>query len=201
MGYVFQKDATSKGILVMLRSSASSPVGQGKTGLVYNTAGLKCYYTRGPAGTPTAISLATQTSGGAYSSGGFVEKDATNSPGLYRLDVPNAVLATGVDTAVITFTGGGILDETVAIDLVADDPYAASPTTTQIADSIYTRDLTAVVGAATKSLLNWIKAGGLPLEKVSFAAGVFTVYDNDGVTPVLTYNVTGTPTITVLDKV
>jgi hypothetical protein len=198
--YEFQVDATSKSILVMLRSNNSSPVGQGKTGLVYNTAGLKCYYTRGASGTPTAITLATQTSGGAYSSGGFVEKDATNAPGLYRLDVPNAALATGVNIVTLNFTGGGILDECILIKLYPDDPFSAAPTTTDLADALLKRDLTAVTGAAAKSLLNWMKSGGLPVERVGISGGVATTYDNDGTTPIMTHNLTGTTSLTNVDR-
>lgn len=47
----------------------------------------------------TASDLAAVDS--AYSSGGVKEVDATNAPGLYRLDVPNAALATGTDWVVI----------------------------------------------------------------------------------------------------
>jgi len=64
------------------------------TGLVFNTSGLKAYYRKGATGSATAITLATQTVGGAWSSGGFVEIDATNMAGIYRLDVPNAMVDT-----------------------------------------------------------------------------------------------------------
>lgn len=71
----------------------NSSTGSGLTGLLYNAAGLKAYYRLQPTGAFTQISLATQTYNGAYSSGGFVEIDATNAPGFYRLDVPNAVFS------------------------------------------------------------------------------------------------------------
>jgi hypothetical protein len=38
---------------------------------------------------------------GTYISGGFCEVDPVNMPGLYRLDVPNALFATGVKTATL----------------------------------------------------------------------------------------------------
>lgn len=86
--------ATSQTIDVFIQDSSVS-TGAGLTGLVYNTASLTAYYRKGATGTPTAITLATQTVGGAYSSGGFVAVDGTNCPGQYRLDLPNAM----VDTA------------------------------------------------------------------------------------------------------
>jgi hypothetical protein len=84
---------TSQTIDIFIPSSASS-TGAGLTGLVFNSASLTAYYRKGATGTATAITLATQTVGGAYSSGGFVEIDATNMPGMYRLDLPNAAIDT-----------------------------------------------------------------------------------------------------------
>ncbi len=42
----------------------------------------------------------------AYSSGGWKELDSTNLPGLYRLDVPDAALATGADWVVVDVADG-----------------------------------------------------------------------------------------------
>jgi hypothetical protein len=85
---------TSQSVDLFIRDS-SSTTGQGLTGLAYNSGSLVASYRKGATGTRTAITLATQTVGGAFSSGGFVEIDATNMPGCYRLDLPNAA----VDTA------------------------------------------------------------------------------------------------------
>jgi hypothetical protein len=68
------------------------------TGYVYNTLGLSASYVREGA-TRTNIPLVSQTVNGAYTSGGFVEVDSVNMPGLYRIDVPNALFASGVKTA------------------------------------------------------------------------------------------------------
>lgn len=85
---------TSQTIDLFIRDS-SSTTGQGLTGLAYNSGSLVASYRKGATGSRVAITLATQTVTGAYSSGGFVEIDATNMPGCYRLDLPNAA----VDTA------------------------------------------------------------------------------------------------------
>lgn len=74
---------------------SSSTTGAGLTGLVFNSAGLTCYYRKGATGASTALTLATQTVTGAHSDGGFVEIDATNMPGMYRLDLSDII----VDTA------------------------------------------------------------------------------------------------------
>lgn len=96
------KGATSQSEYVFIRNSST---GAPLTGLVFNSAGLVAYYVR-PLGSPTAITLATLANAqAAYSSGGFVEVDATNMPGVYRVDVPNAVFATGVNQAIVMLKG------------------------------------------------------------------------------------------------
>lgn len=76
----------------------------GVTGLVYNTSGLSARFTRSGSNS-VAISLVSQTSNGAWLSGGFAEIDAINQPGLYRLDVPNAAFVSGVDRVTVTVRG------------------------------------------------------------------------------------------------
>lgn len=98
------KKGTTSRIEYVFVQDSSSTTGGGKTGLAYNTAGLTAYYAR-PGGSATSITLATQTVTGAYSSGGFVEVDATNMPGVYRFDVPDACFATGVDKCVLMLKG------------------------------------------------------------------------------------------------
>lgn len=98
------KDSTDQTVDLFI-SDSSSTTGAGLTGLVYNTASLVCYYRRGATGTPTALTLATQTVGGAHSDGGFVAVDGTNAPGQYRLDLSDAICATGVDRVYIHLKG------------------------------------------------------------------------------------------------
>lgn len=115
----FTKGATSQTIDILVYDS-SSTTGAGLTGLVFNTSNLVCYYRRGATGSATQITLATQTVGGAYSSGGFVEISAANMPGVYRLDLPDAVLATGVDRASLLCKGAAnMVPVKVDIELIA----------------------------------------------------------------------------------
>lgn len=93
---------TSKTIYVFLQDSTT---GLAKTGIAYNSAGAIASYNL-PLAARSAITLATQTVTGAWSSGGFVEVDATNEPGIYRFDVPNAAIASGSYTVItLAFTG------------------------------------------------------------------------------------------------
>ena len=90
------RGATSKSFFIYM----SGPTGVPVTGKVFNDTGLVASYA-GTALARVAITLATQTVTGAWSSGGFVLIDATNLPGWYRLDVPNAALALAADEVVI----------------------------------------------------------------------------------------------------
>lgn len=112
--YEIKKGSTDVTIYLRLRDSAT---GLAKTGLAYNSAGAACYYTR-PLAAAVAITLATQTVTGAHSDGGFVEVDAANAKGLYRLDLPDAALASGVDSVVVSIEFDGIIEESILILLV-----------------------------------------------------------------------------------
>jgi hypothetical protein len=120
---------------VYVQDSAST-TGGGKTGIAYNAAGLTAYYVR-PTGSATAITLATQTVTGAWSSGGWVEVDATNLPGIYRFDIPNAVFATGVDHAVVMLKGAsGMAPVSLEYQLTGFDPATAWLTSAQTASAV-----------------------------------------------------------------
>ncbi|HDZ58618.1 MAG TPA: hypothetical protein ENH47_00955, partial [Ignavibacteriales bacterium] len=98
-----KKDSTNVTLIVFIQDS-SSTTGAGLTGLVYNSASLVCYYAR-PLAAAAALTLATQTVAGAHSDGGFVEIDSTNMPGMYRLDLSDAIVATGVDSVALMLKG------------------------------------------------------------------------------------------------
>jgi hypothetical protein len=86
--------ATSQTINVFIKDSTVT-TGAGLTGLVYNSAGLAAYYAF-PRQAPVAITLATLAGAtAAYASGGFYELDSTHMSGLYRLDLPDGMLASG----------------------------------------------------------------------------------------------------------
>lgn len=121
-----KKGATDQTVYVEILDS-SSTTGARKTGLVFNTAGLTAYYVRN-GGSATAITLATlAAANSAHSDGGFKEVDATNMPGIYRLDLPDAAVASGADSVVITVkgaTGGAQVSlELQLVDNTAKDVY------------------------------------------------------------------------------
>lgn len=89
-----QAGSTSRSIYVYL----------GVTGLTTTTTGLQAYYTKEDAA-PVSIPLVPQTTTGAWISGGFAEVSATNQPGVYRLDIPNAAISAGYNQTVVTVRG------------------------------------------------------------------------------------------------
>jgi hypothetical protein len=133
-----------------------STTAAGETGLAYNTSGLSAYYVR-TGGTATQITLATQTVGGAHSDGGFVEVEATNMPGVYRLDLPDAACAASARSVEVMVKGTGILAGFVTIDLNAE------VNTTHVAGTAQTaRDLGASV----------LLSSGTGTGQVSLSSGV-----------------------------
>jgi hypothetical protein len=106
---------TSQTIDIFLQDSSSS-TGQGLSGLVFNSASLVASYRKGATGSRTAITLATQTVGGAFSSGGFVEIDATDMKGVYRVDLPNAAVDTEGFVTLYLYGATNLLPTALRID-------------------------------------------------------------------------------------
>lgn len=92
----------------------------GVTGLVFNSANLTSYYVR-PGAAAEQLALVTQTVTGVHADGGFIEIDATNTPGIYRLDLSDAIIASGVNAVRLTLQGAAGMvptDIEVQLDLV-----------------------------------------------------------------------------------
>jgi hypothetical protein len=114
---------TSKRMGVFVQD-ATSTVGAGLTGLTFASSGLTWYYWRENTGNSGGVSvtLATATRG-TWTSGGFIQIDATNLPGFYEIGVPNAVLASGASWAVMMLQGAtDMVPVKIELQLVAFDP-------------------------------------------------------------------------------
>jgi hypothetical protein len=72
-------------------------------GYKFNTATLIASYVK-LGGTRTSIPLVNQTVTGAWVSGGFVEIDPVNMPGLYRFDIPDTVFSSSASAIQIINT-------------------------------------------------------------------------------------------------
>lgn len=86
--------ATSQSCNIFVQDS-SSTIGAGLSGLAYNTASLAAYYSfAGANATAHVFTLATLVAvTSAWSSGGFIELDATHMKGWYRVDLLDAAIA------------------------------------------------------------------------------------------------------------
>lgn len=120
---VIDKNATSKSIYVKIVDTLGAPA----VGLAFNTAGLLASYARQGAARVaiTTATLAALTT--AWTSGGFKEVDATNMPGVYRLDVPDAAFASGSDFVEVTVWKSAAFHGSVTIGIGTAD--TANPNT------------------------------------------------------------------------
>lgn len=157
--YIIEPDSTDQTIYIRLRNSTT---GLAQTGLAWNSAGASAYYTR-TRGSATAITLATLASPtAAHSDGGFVEVDATNAKGLYRLDLPDAAVASGVDYVLVSIEFDGVIEESLLVQL---SPAVDISTTgvSDVADQVWEENLAAHSGTAgsTAEQLASISAAGV----------------------------------------
>ena len=108
---------TSKTIYVRLRDATT---GLAKTGLVFNSAGVDASYTLpGAASVPiTLITLASASAG--WASGGFILVNDTDAKGLYRLDLPDAAIASGA-FSIISIEFDDTIEESVEVELHVRD--------------------------------------------------------------------------------
>lgn len=131
---IIKKGATSQSVYVEILDSTSTTGGR-KTGLLFNTASLTAYYVRNGA-SAAAITLATlAAANSAWASGGFKEVDATNLPGVYRLDIPDAAVASGAESVVVTLKGAaGMAQVSLEVQLSAIDMQDTAQIPTSVMD-------------------------------------------------------------------
>ena len=109
----------------------------GATGLTASTSGLSARYNR----TRTAsvsIPLVARTIAQAWTSGGFAEVDATNMPGVYRLDIPDAALAAGADDVTIVVRGASGTNGAVMTVKLSSGGLTSAQTAAAVWDEPYT---------------------------------------------------------------
>jgi len=114
--YVWKAGVTSKSVIVRIIDATD---GTPETGVVFNTSGIDLQYRREGAASVaiTEATLAALTT--AYSSGGFLHI----GNGYYRLDVPDAALASGSDGVLIHGIVTGMVVIGCYVQLVAYDPF------------------------------------------------------------------------------
>lgn len=114
------KGATDQSVSLYI---VDATTGLPATGLAYNSIGIDLWYRRpGAAKTSiTEVTLAALTT--AHADGGFLEI----GNGLYRLDLPDAAVATGVDHVLVGGTITGYVVYPMTVQLAAFDLQTATP--------------------------------------------------------------------------
>ena len=165
----------------------------GATGLTASTSGLSARYNR----TRTAsvsIPLVARTIAQAWTSGGFAEVDATNMPGVYRIDLPNESVDVGADDVTVVVRGAsGTNGAVMTIKLSSGGLTAA-----QTADAILNRKLDST-GDGTDTLNERTVRSALRAmrNKVSVGSGTMTVYKEDDSATAWTGSLSNTADVTV----
>ena len=119
-----KRGSTSVRRLIFIANS-SSTVGAGLTGLLHNTSGLVAYYFAGDLSNEVQITLAAGTLG-SWTSGGFIEVDATNMPGWYEVGIPDAALDGGNEVAIQYRGATNMVPVNIYIELDAVDYQSAT---------------------------------------------------------------------------
>jgi hypothetical protein len=113
--------STGRSEYIYIIDSLSS-TGLGKTGISFDTSGLNGHFVRN-AGSATTITFASQTATGDWLSGGWSEVDQIRMPGIYRVDLPDEIFASGSDKAIVFIKGvSNTIPVTLEYQLTASNP-------------------------------------------------------------------------------
>ncbi len=190
---------TSLTTYFMLRKTSDSTE---QTGKVYSD--FTGSYVR-TGGSRTAITMATQTVTGAYSSGGCVEVDATNIPGLYRFDPPDACFASGVESVIIALKCTGCFVEPweYAIETVGAAELSARIPTALTTDGNIKADALRLGGTTQTGRdigASVLLSSGTGTGQLKLASGYVAMTWADVAAPTTSVNLSGT-TIATTQKV
>lgn len=97
-----------------------SAAGTPETGLTITN--IDATYTRAQAAAVKNDLTALAATTTAHTDNKGIEVDATNAPGLYRVDFPDAAFATGADRVILTVTCSGCAPAHLIVELVNYDP-------------------------------------------------------------------------------
>jgi ribosomal protein S6E (S10) len=142
---------TKAGTSVSLEFKFVDATGADKTGFDVTTLKLQFHRPGEAPSTATSLSL-LGSSAAAFTAYGAREVDATNSPGVCRVDCPDGAFATGANEVSLTVTGASIKSVTRIVDLVNVDSRISTgklPVTLAAADAgAFQIDQTQTVAAA-----------------------------------------------------
>lgn len=146
----------------------------GAKGLTHTTPSLSASYVRAGA-IRTSITLVSQTPNGSWTSGGFCEIDSTNMPGIYRIDVPNALFVAGAESAMLQITGASQTNGAVV-------HYNMAKVQFDLSQNVPLTNTAHSIGDA----LNAARAQGFG--KWQIVGNTMNIYAEDGITLVKSFN-------------
>jgi len=170
MEHIIPAGSTSYTDIITIRNNSGVP----QTGIAYNTAGIICRYIR-PGEAPVPITLANQTVTGTWVSGGFKEIDATNAPGIYRIDIPDAAFAVGKPQVSLTihgFAASAVNVYDYQLGNVVNETIFTAPFTLTSDQTNQDQKLDVYKGSALTVNLQMVDANG---KSVSIGASVLSV--------------------------
>ena len=168
--------STGRSEYIYLIDSLSS-TGLGKTNVLFNTTGLNGHYVRS-AGSATTINFVSQTTTGAWTSGGWAEVDSIRMPGIYRIDLPDEIFASGSDKAVVFIKGvANTIPVTLEYQLTLLDPNSFS--NSSIASTVWTNIERTITGGIADTVTVLTTRSGFAITNVSdIQSGLSTVTIN-----------------------
>lgn len=145
IGYVANLPVNTQASVITIApgsTSQSIELYLGATGLTASTSGLTARYNR----TRTAsvsIPLVARTIAQAWTAGGFAEVDATNMPGVYRIDIPDAALAAGADDVTVVVRGASGTNGAVMTVKLSSGGLTSAQTASAVLDAVGSSYVTA----------------------------------------------------------
>ncbi len=168
--------STGRSEYIYIIDSLSS-TGLGKTGISFNTSGLNGHYVRN-AGSATTITFASQTATGDWTSGGWAEVDQIRMPGIYRVDLPDAIFASGSDKAVVFIKGvSNTIPVTLEYQITASNPNTF--TEASIASTVWSNTSRTITGGIADTVTTLTTRSGFAVTNISeIQSGLSTVTIN-----------------------
>ena len=143
VGYVANLPVNTQASVITIApgsTSQSIELYLGATGLTASTTGLSAYYNRtrtASVSIPLVVRVIDGTAPtGGWIAGGFAEVDATNMPGVYRLDLPDAALAAGADDVTIVVRGASGTNGAVLTVTLSSGGLTAAQTASAVLDAV-----------------------------------------------------------------
>lgn len=164
---------TDMSIPVVLRSTEDNTA---KTGIAHGDITVR--YLRQGATVQTVTPTSLSSINDVHSDGGWKEADATNMPGLYRLDLPDAAFTAGADWLIVTVTASDVFAFHERFDLTSHSLASANTELTDVPSP--TDDLA--------DMIRWIFARCR--NKTETTATTDTVLKDDGVTALASATIT-----------